>query len=542
MKTSIRTIILASAAIFAAISCQKETSGFDAQDRTKTGETIQLSINACFGDLVSAEGTKATAEPVIRLTWATGDKVDAYCGNTKLNTQPIDVAPSENKMFAKLTGTISTTGLISGTSVITFVYSNGCTATGLEFDFSSQTAVIPFVAYGTLVYDGTAITDKIVEFKFATSVMKIAATNLGGGTISNATISGINTKVTLTPNATSGTCGIAGSEKANITTSGIAASSDGTRAIITIGLVPDNTSSYRMLAVSQTGYTNKGVITSNEIKSNTSYTTPASLFPCGTLGTGATAHDYVLIAGTKWATQNLAVSASGGNPWLSVKVPGTTTPVQIGDYFQWGAHSGTDYTSEVNNDKGLLIYKSFTNNGSSGSFTEWKQNSSSVNYQFATTSISPYYSGSAYTDYTTAKSGTLAPSDDVASILWGGTWRMPTSAEFKALKDATYWAWDGTDKGYYVYAPQEGDAGKKNDEKVDGHTYDESGALLFFPAAGYGYGTDLYTAGDEGRYWSSSLDSDGTGGAYYLYFYSVDVNPQSNFYRCLGFPVRPVSD
>ena len=539
MKTSIKAIILAASSIITAMSCQKETAVSKTQDQVNVGETIQISINASLGDLVSADGTKATAESVIRLKWegteSNPEYVKAYCGSNLISTgDGLTVTPSDNKMFAKLTGEITTTGLTSGTSVITFVYSSGCTVEGLTFDLSNQTDDIPFVAYATLVYDGTAtLTNKMVEFKFATSVMKIAATNLGGGTISTATISGINTKVTLTPQTSDETVTITGNTTGTITkTVGFDASSDGTRAIITVGLVPDDNKG-RNITVKQASYTNKGVITSAAIESNTSYTTPTALFPCGTLGTGETAHDYVLIAGTKWATQNLAVSASGKTQWKSVCLPGTTTPVQIGDYFQWGAHEG--YTTEENSDKGLLIYTAFTNNGSSDSFT-WK---TGLSAEFSTSSITPYYN-SGYQKYTTGDGiVTLTPSDDVASILWSGTWRMPTSAECQALYEATYWKWDEIDKGYYVYAPQSGDAGKVNNGTG---TYVKSSALLFFPAAGYGDGTTLDFAGSNGLYWSSSLSSSGPGYAYSLRFYSGTVNPQKSYGCYRGYSVRPVSD
>ena len=296
MKTSIRTIILAAAAVFAAMSCQKEVAG--KQELVKEGETIQVNINAGLGDFVAADGTKATATPVVRLEWSAGDKVDAYFGTTKISTgEGLTVTPSENRIFAKLSGEISSTGLTSGTSVITFVYSNGCIVeNNLTFNFSSQDGTIPFVAYATLVYDGaTTLIDKLVEFKFATSVMKIAATNLGGGDITNATIDGINTKVTLTPQTNSETVTIGGNTSGTITkTAGIDASSDGTRAIFTVGLVPNN-NTRRSITISQGAYTNKGFITSTEILSSKSYTTPASLFSCGSLN----GHDYVSIAGTK---------------------------------------------------------------------------------------------------------------------------------------------------------------------------------------------------------------------------------------------------
>ena len=546
MKTTIRTIILAAAVIFAATSCQKEAAVPETQDRINTGETIQVDINASLGDLVAADGTKATAESVIRLKWEGTETVQVYCGTTKISTDGLTVTPSENRIFAKLSGEITTTGLTSGTSVITFIYSNGCTVSddGLTFDFSSQDANTPFVAYATLVFDGTAtLTDKMVEFKFATSVMKIASTGLGGGTISNATISGINTKVTLTPDAGSETLGIAGSEMSKITiTAGIDASSDGARAIITVGLVPDSNAG-RNIIVSQTDYINKGTITSSEIKSSTSYFTPTSLFPCGTIS----GHDYILIAGTKWATQNLAISESGKGQWKSVNLPGTTTPVQIGDYFQWGAYEG--YCGKAkDSDNGVLIYTGFNINETEDSPFLWKENKRHENYQFNTSSISPYWvldleSDSYHYKSYTQPQATLIPDDDVASILWLGDWRMPTLAEFIALKEATYWVWDDTDLGYYVFASDGTNEAGSTGSSIPSDM-DKSSALLFFPAAGYGEDTSLVDAGSQGYYWSSTLRTRLKASYIRPEFRPEDgvVLLSSSEKRCCGLSVRPVSD
>ena len=500
MKTSIKTIILAAASIFSAMSCQKEAAVPETQSPENAGETIQVNINASLGDLVAADGTKATATSVVRLQWEDGDKVDAYSGTTKISgTDGLTVTPSENGIFAKLTGEITTTDLTSGTSVITFIYSNGCTVSddGLTFDFTNQTKTggIPFVAYATLVYDGTAtLTGKMVEFKFATSVMKIAATDLGGGKITGVAISGINTKVTLGPstNKESPNPAITGgpdSPAKDITTDNFSSSPDSTRAIVTVGLVPDNNKG-RNISVTQTGFTNKGAITSAEIHSSTSYTTPASLFSCGKIDD----HDYVLIAGTKWATRNIGATEDTGTN-------------SYGTYFAWGDTSGQEAGTKPTD--GKTASKAFTSG-------------------FSTTP-----------SLTSTNPKRLSLENDAANATWGDPWRMPTSAEFKALKDATYWAWDGTDKGYYVYAPQSGDAGKKNNETTN--TYDKSTALLFFPAAGRGYSTALEKAGTYGYYWSSTLYS--STDAYHLLFNNGGVIPQQiNGSRYLGFSVRPVSD
>ena len=540
MKATIRTIILSAVAIFAVMSCQKEESVPGAQDKVNAGETILVSIDASLGDLAAADVTKATAESVVRLKWEGDDSnpeyVKAYCGTQEISTgNGLKVTPSANGLSAKLTGEITTNGLSSGASVITFVHSSGCKAEGLTFDFSSQNDSIPFVAYGTLVYDGAAtLTDKIVEFKFATSVMKIAATGLGGGKISGATIGGINTKVTLTPKADSETCDIAGRDTATIAkTAGIAASSDSIRAIITVGLVPDTTSTpYRMLTVSQASYTNKGVITSAEIESGTSYTTPASLFTCGTLGKEEKAHDYVLIAGTKWATKN--IGATDSDPY--------------GTYFMWGYTDGHSVDSD-----GTFKNQTFKkiDRGEDIRGFDW------VNYiNFTSATYDRHNNRKVFTEYVPSdgaseygKDGTffddktiLDLKDDAARVKWGSKWRMPTLAEFQALSNATYWKWDGTDKGYYVYAPQPGDAGKVNSKSMVADSYDKSSALLFFPAAGRGDGKSRHNANARGFYWLSTLDSFHPASAYCLTFYDGLVSLQVSGERYTGYSVRPVSD
>lgn len=505
MKTTIRTIILSAAAIFAAMSCQKEESVLGAQDKVNAGETIQVSIDASLGDLVAADGTKATAEQVVRLMWAEGDTVSAYCGITKLNTEPINVIPSENKMSAKLTGTISTTGLTSGTSVITFVYSSGCVADGLKFDFSNQTKDdgIPFVAYGTLVYNGeTTLTEKMVEFKFATSVMRIAATDLGRGKITNVALSGINTKVTLTPVQSGDTPNptIAGSENStNISTENFIVSSDSTRAIVTVGLVPDE-STDRKISFTKYGDIIKPIaLTSEKINESTSYYTP-----CAFEGVDV---DFVIIGGKKWATMNLGASDING----------------YGKLYSWGnltGQSGDSFNPSFTNDN----YKNtegFEINNPDHIWNKMKH--------------------------------------DAAYYELGGNWRMPSKGDFIALDiacggsgmngqsltgDINSAVESGkVNPGKYWLAENQTALSSIDELKnitAAGLLYSDGNNYLFFPAAGYSLSDSRSNGGDNGYYWSSTWDSSDS--AYRLTLNSSNVYPQSGSNRYNGFSVRPVSD
>lgn len=63
--------------------------------------------------------------------------------------------------------------------------------------------------------------------------------------------------------------------------------------------------------------------------------------------------------------------------------------------------------------------------------------------------------------------------------------------------------------------------------------------LLFLPAAGIRYGTNLRLQGTNGRYWSSSLNESDARNARYLYFNSGNSNMNNNN-RYNGQSVRAV--
>ena len=76
------------------------------------------------------------------------------------------------------------------------------------------------------------------------------------------------------------------------------------------------------------------------------------------------------------------------------------------------------------------------------------------------------------------------PQYDAARANWGGTWRMPTKIEFDELINNCTWTWtnEGGNNGWRVTGP--------------------NGNSIFFPAAGYRYGTSLYNAGSYGYCWA----------------------------------------
>ena len=118
----------------------------------------------------------------------------------------------------------------------------------------------------------------------------------------------------------------------------------------------------------------------------------------------------------------------------------------------------------------------------------------------------------------------LAPEHDAAHVHWGGEWRMPTEQELNDLSSKCDWKWTTINgvEGYIV---------RGRGEYVS--------ASIFLPAAGYGYGTSLSTAGSDGYYWSSVPGSGSSSSSWGLYFNSGS-HYTTNGNRDYGQSVRPV--
>ena len=162
-----------------------------------------------------------------------------------------------------------------------------------------------------------------------------------------------------------------------------------------------------------------------------------------------------------------------------------------------------------------------------GDYFAWGETSPKSNYNWSTYFDNPSGDGETFTKYAIGKKTQLDLSDDAARANWGGTWRMPTDAEWEALLNTANfdWDWDDVRKGYEVTSMVSGYAGNS----------------IFLPAAGGRGGTSLGDAGSRGYYWSSSLHKDYSDNARSVHFYYGGVyrNFDSRFY---GFSVRPVSE
>ena len=123
---------------------------------------------------------------------------------------------------------------------------------------------------------------------------------------------------------------------------------------------------------------------------------------------------------------------------------------------------------------------------------------------------------------------TLESEDDAATANWGSGWRMPTMAELAELmnEDNCTWTWVENYHGSDL-----------NGYEVKSKT---TAGLLFLPAAGGRWVSNLYDAGNYGFYWSSELYSGNANYARYLNF-SSGSRYSDNDYRYSGFSVRAVA-
>ena len=114
-------------------------------------------------------------------------------------------------------------------------------------------------------------------------------------------------------------------------------------------------------------------------------------------------------------------------------------------------------------------------------------------------------------------------SRDVARAKWGGSWRMPTEAEFRELlnKCTRTWTTRNGVSGYKVTGP--------------------NGNSFFLPAAGWRDGTSLCGTDTWGYYWRSTPDEEDTRRSYGLSFFSGGHGTSWN-YRYYGRTVRPVTE
>lgn len=183
---------------------------------------------------------------------------------------------------------------------------------------------------------------------------------------------------------------------------------------------------------------------------------------------------------------------------------GASQPSDYGLYFAWGDAQG--YTDEQ------------VGSGEGQKYFGWED------YKYGNGTSSP--DDIRMTKYNETDGKTiLEASDDAAVANWGGSWRMPTTGEFQALRAAVNAAWTQVNNVYGMLFTDKTDKSK----------------TLFFPAAGDCYNGIVGGVDNNGGYWSSSLGTNDSTSAYSLYLDRYDDYWGGDTDRCVGQAVRPVA-
>lgn len=170
---------------------------------------------------------------------------------------------------------------------------------------------------------------------------------------------------------------------------------------------------------------------------------------------------------------------------------GASSPEQYGGYYAWGETSEKSVYNEVT----YSYYNGQDTNGDG-----W------IDKNLSIVNIGSDIAGTSY---------------DVAHVRMGGSWRMPSFAQYQEL----------INNCTRTFTHQNGVFGIL----MTGN----NGGQLFLPAAGYRFVSDLDGAGYSGNYWSSSL-SPSRKFAYRLYFKSFYWSGNYGDLRSDGLSVRAV--
>lgn len=244
-------------------------------DIPKNGK-IELSINGIIEGYTPQDGTKASAQNVVRIMWSGGEKVYVYDGTQSIGTLTASIAETDGT-YAKLSGTITAP---SGNKPVTLVYSpqfDSAPAVDIDgnisLDLSTQdSSEVPFLIYGSLPSDIIAdnISNTIVTFVLATSVYKCNCAGLvRTGSIQKAVIGKTNTRCVLSLSDT-GNPVVGGSTPGSITrSSGITASDE--RAIFSIALAKADAATERTIEITKGGSTQCAAFAKTEFQTAKAY-------------------------------------------------------------------------------------------------------------------------------------------------------------------------------------------------------------------------------------------------------------------------------
>ena len=517
MKQTFKTATVVIAVLLAAMSCTKEIEAPMASEGC-----VNICIQGAINDLTPAAEVKSTAGSVVRVNWEEGDTVYVYDGSKYLGALKVSLKDGDSR-YAILSNDGTIDSPKSGTTKLTLIHvSNAAQAPAvidgqIKIDLSNQEGDnFPYVLYGTLDYTSgqTTITDEFVPFKFATSVIKVNCTGLKPGTaITSATLSNVNTACKLTLSGTAAPS-VSGDINGTITRTGdeYSAATKVNEEGVTVFQIAapklEEASEVRVLTVAQGSnefeYKN---FSKKALSAATSVNTVCQLVKA--LPAGALPGVFTV------SPEGKKVHFSQGN--LTYDVEATTNKWKFYEHqydraddgsasttlislFTWGygdwstRPNGTDYQTGDFTDWGSQIGDS--NTWSTLSTTEWQ-------YLFNTRTMA---NGGARFENLTSSGIT------VEGVTFKGAVLFPDDFTDQADWKTKYKTWKALN-----------DAG-----------------IVFLPAAGGRYGSDVDNVGFSGLYWSSTAS--GSDFAYRVSFTSRSVISDSYEGRFFGYSVRLITE
>lgn len=470
MKKTIKTMLAFVAGVLCLTGCDKENMN----EETSNARLVTLTAYQEDEGVTKAaiDGTTST-----QINWSTGDKIN-YFGSAGAKDESMTLLSGENTPSGIFQGTVTT----GTTDYVLYPYQASATCTA-----DLITAEVPMTQYAVAnSFDPAAalmvgrVSGSSVQFKNVMSYVKVTIP------------SDMTTCKQVAIKAQDAWTTVAGKVNINANT-GEWAETSAKEGEAFVRLVPKSGNyltagaSYYIAILPQTMTTGFELIFNDNdvIKVKQSASDEVIFDRSKTKKLGAiTSYNYEvsavqLTSDLKVADRNIGAASS----------------TAYGDYFAWAARRPTYITKNATSI--TLAYKS-------GGFK--KDNT-------------PYYNGSAYTKYTTA--GDLDKEDDIAAMLWGGKWRMPTKTQLDALvelKDGTgNWdsGWSFKGKGSY------------------------SSNSVSLPGAGY-FGTVFEKSNyNLGYYWSSTHDAGDEGFVQCLCF-GLEYVEVKNDLRSVGTSVRAV--
>lgn len=545
MKKTIGTILCAAAVVLAAVSCQKSIEQANPAEEGKG--TIDICVSGLMGEYTQQDGVKSSLVNNVRVAWAAGDVVYVFDGSNYLGklTAALDKkadGQTDEDRYAKLGGTISAPATTP--CVLSLVHSSlmtepaaGAAVSELSIDMSTQsTETVPFVAYATMDYTGESISDVVVPFQFATSVIKVNCTGLKANTaIDKAKLSNVNTVCKLTLSR-DGAPTVSGVTNGTITRTGdeyFAATnvnSEG-EAVFQIAVPKLETASgARVLTVAQSSDKVKDKkFTTKSLNPATSVNTVCQLVG---LPVGALKGEFTVSDDDGATTKQIYFSK--GNLYYD----GSKCNFEANQYdFRTYNGSGSCINGTYNNNSG-------TPSGHCGLFT-W---SSTVDAAVGTSNSGDF----------------LFTNADGFKVNVGGTdqtgWRTLSTKEWQYLFNKENQYGETCRSGKYKYgvtvcgvtncvviAPDGWDLSANSLQSEYSSTSTpmtweqaETAGLVCLPAAGFRDGSNVYNVGDYGFYWSSTAF--GSDLAYIVYFNSNYVYPDYGGFRDRGVSVRLITE